>query len=219
MKGLFVKDMKLLFGQKRVLLVLLVQCVFFAVMGVGSFTVTMMGMLLLVLTTGTINYDEADNGYAFLLTLPFTRREYVLEKYLLGVTGGLLGVIVGLVSAWGVAMAGGGQGGMQEPLMTAAAAAFVVCAGLAIILPVQIRFGSERGRTVLYIVPVCIALAGMLIGKMLPSGMRAAVKNALRYLDQNVSVWRAAGGIFALCLLLLIISVPIAVRLMEKKEF
>ena len=32
----------------------------------------------------TISYDEFDNGLAFLMTLPVTRKQYVAEKYLLG---------------------------------------------------------------------------------------------------------------------------------------
>ena len=32
-------------------------------------------------TVSTISYDEYDNGYPFLFTLPITRRQYVNEKY------------------------------------------------------------------------------------------------------------------------------------------
>lgn len=39
---------------------------------------TMFGMLF---TVNTISYDEFDHGYLFLFTLPVTRKDYVLEKY------------------------------------------------------------------------------------------------------------------------------------------
>src|SRR5699024_2303107 len=41
-----------------------------------------------VLTLSTISYDDFDNGNAFLFTLPVSRRNYVFEKYFLGLLFG-----------------------------------------------------------------------------------------------------------------------------------
>ena len=43
----------------------------------------------------TISYDEYDNGNAFLFTLPFSRKEYVLSKYVFGGALCLFGSLLG----------------------------------------------------------------------------------------------------------------------------
>ena len=85
MKGLFVKDLKLMMSQKNFLLLILAIVIGMMIftddvifpLGFLSFTVSLF-------TVGTISYDDFDNGNAFLFTLPITRNHYVSEKYFLG---------------------------------------------------------------------------------------------------------------------------------------
>ena len=91
MKGLFVKDLKLMMLQKNFLLLILA-----IVIGMMIFTddvifpLGFLSFIVSLFTVSTISYDDFDNGNAFLFTLPITRNHYVSEKYFLGL---LLGCI------------------------------------------------------------------------------------------------------------------------------
>ena len=96
MSGLLIKDFRLLLQRKQSMVLLLVLAVALNwTMGESnSFIMGYLPLISLIFATGTISYDEFDNGYSFLLTLPITRRQYVLEKYLLCFVTGLIGVVL-----------------------------------------------------------------------------------------------------------------------------
>ena len=50
-------------------------------------------MQLLYKTFLNKQYKTVDNGYAFLMTLPVSYKEYVYEKYLFCIMGGVLPLI------------------------------------------------------------------------------------------------------------------------------
>ena len=88
MKGLLIKDIRLMKSQGAVLLGLLVIVAIFMgfVSDVSpSFVVTYITIFLSIFTATTISYDEFDNCYLFLMTLPITRKKYVNEKYVFGI--------------------------------------------------------------------------------------------------------------------------------------
>ena len=95
MKGLFVKDLKLMMLQKNFLLLILA-----IVIGMMIFTddvVFPLGFLSFIVslfTVSTISYDDFDNRNAFLFTLPITRNNYVIEKYSLGLLFGCIAWIL-----------------------------------------------------------------------------------------------------------------------------
>ena len=82
MKGLLTKDFRILAGQKRYFTIVILIALIFLCSGQPAQIIvgycTMFGMLF---TVNTISYDEFDHGYLFLFTLPVTRKDYVLEKY------------------------------------------------------------------------------------------------------------------------------------------
>jgi len=155
MKGLFVKDLKLMMSQKNFLLLILAIVIGMMIftddvifpLGFLSFTVSLF-------TVSTISYDDFDNGNAFLFTLPITRNHYVSEKYFLGL---LLGCI-----AWVLATI---LGIITTVLKDALPITDLVQSSLmilpimivvqAIMLPFRLKFGGDKGR---------IAMIGVLGG-------------------------------------------------------
>ena len=82
MKGLLVKDFKLIKLQKNFFIVIIAIAIGLAV--INDSPTFMLGFLTFVVsmfTLSTITYDEFDNGNAFLFTLPISRKSYVVEKY------------------------------------------------------------------------------------------------------------------------------------------
>ena len=47
----------------------------------STFLMPYITMMVALFTISTISMDEQNNGYAYLFALPFSRKEYVKEKY------------------------------------------------------------------------------------------------------------------------------------------
>lgn len=150
MRGLLVKDWKMILLQKRFLLLILLICILMIkTMGDSGFIVGYTCIMGMFLALGTLSYDEFDNGYAFLFTLPVLRRTYVLEKYLLCVLTG--------AAMWGIAMGidfilnGGAGEAMEEKLVISAS---LLAANLFVaffMLPIRLKFGAEKSRLVNFV--------------------------------------------------------------------
>ena len=167
MKGLLIKDLCLLRNQKKILPVYLLLAVWFTAMHNDGFGFPFLMMMASLLMVSTISYDEIDHSQTHLFTLPFDRKTYVQEKFVLGgilVAASL--VLAGLCSAVRLLFDRAAPGTDMLPL-----AVFSACAGAAIIavmVPVRIRFGGDQGRIVIYAVFALVALGVVLLTKVLP---------------------------------------------------
>lgn len=86
MKGLLIKDLKLIKNQKSFLVLVAVLCLLFLFRGQSPvYVISYASAMITILTTTTVSYDEMDNGMNFIFTFPVSRKHYVREKYLFGV--------------------------------------------------------------------------------------------------------------------------------------
>lgn len=81
MRGLFIKDYCLL-RQKHMLLIVGLLCIagFFSIIPVLTLFCP---IVLVMFAAGTITSDKEEHGWKALFVFPFSRRQYVLEKYVL----------------------------------------------------------------------------------------------------------------------------------------
>lgn len=209
MKGLLIKDMKLMFGQIMFLIFLPVVGALIVVptgqldMGFGYIT-SISG----VIAVTTINYDFYDNGYPFLFTLPVGRKEYVKEKYVFSVISSVvvmmaIGVILWLLVT--IVHPGSGYGFIEfmGELWNAYMVALMV---ITFLLPVYLEFGAERSR---YFIVIAF---GILIAVMVGAGMDESLKGFL-----EIGVKRIV--FFILGAALLAGSYMVSCNIMEQKEF
>ena len=167
MKGLLIKDFCLLRNQKRLLPIFALLAVWFTVLHTDGFAFPFLGMMSTILTASTISYDELDRCQTALFTLPFERRTYVAEKYVLGaillvaamVLGGLCTAVRQLVAH---------DVELQSIGLTLALTLCVCAVALGAIVPLRIRFGGDQGRIVLYMVFALVALAVVGVTRLLP---------------------------------------------------
>ena len=96
MAGLFEKDIRLLLRRKQTL-VLFSSCCRNRIYTGGNIYTRIFTILGMMLTISTISYDEIDNGYTFLMTLPIDTKTYVKEKYLLCLSGTFISWIFAVV--------------------------------------------------------------------------------------------------------------------------
>ncbi len=153
MKGLLIKDFKLLKGQKQFFAaVLIVMTVFLMTSTSPSFVIIYITVMMGMLTLTTISYDEHENGMGYLFTLPVSRKGYVREKYLFGImtTLPVLAVVSAIaflvsgirhidfsVEEWGGAIMG---------------SMLIVTMMLSLLIPIELKFGAERSRIAMTLV-------------------------------------------------------------------
>ena len=222
MKGLLIKDFKLLKNQKNFFILVFVMAVFLTITnGAGSspatFVLPYVGFVCSFFVLSTISYDEYDNGNAFLFTLPFDRKIYVAEKYIFGVVTGGAGLllILAFILIYTDGMTGAEQTG--ETLFTAGVSAALLLFFLAVMIPFQLKFGPEKGRIAMIIVFLGIFAAVYGLAKVVNVG-----NMDLSGLIQTADAMGPAGValvFLAVSLLVLAASMTISIRIMEKQEF
>lgn len=218
MKGLFVKDFRLLMLQKSFLLLILAIAV-----GMMAFTddvvfpVVFLTFVVSVFTVSTISYDDLDNGNAFLFTLPVTRNDYVIEKYALGLLSGGM--------AWIFATAAGmltavwkGSATVTDFMLSSLFLFSLMIIVQAVMFPFQLKFGSDTGRIAMIGTFGALAVIALAIVK----GARAVFNiDLVHILDHLPAVSMGMLVIIAviIALLLLFLSLKISLSVMNRKEF
>ena len=218
MKGLLVKDFRLMKGQKNFLVLLFIMIAFVFISGMdASFFMGYLPFLLMIAAMSTITYDEFDRGYSFLFTLPVSRRGYVKEKYVFGLLfcGGIwiLSVLISLIYVWITK-----EIPIDDALMVNYAVSIIlVLVFMGISIPVQLKYGNEKGRLAVVAIGVggfAVIVGGIQLGKVFDIEMTAALQRVEKMGAGTVSV---IGCIVSV--ILIVISYKISVRIMEKKEF
>lgn len=217
MLGLMVKDIRLLFGQKRFFLAVILLSVVFVLSGQDPmFVVGYSTMLCAFFTVSTINYDEFNHGFSFLFTLPISRRGYVVEKYLYGLLVGGTAWLATTVLGMGYNFARDTSFAMTEWLGASVATLLMLGIFLCVMLPVQLKFGVEKGRTALFMIMIVIFGGAAVIAKI--GGVAPALQEKLQWI---MEIEISTGILIALLAFLLVaaFSIAISIHIVEKKQF
>lgn len=146
MKGLLIKDFKLLKGQKNFFMTITAISIIMIIVSPGtSFPIGFLGFVGALFSLSSISYDEFDNGNAFLFSLPITRKDYVLEKYIFGLISGIMFLLLGTVISL-VVIGITKTGSFNEIFLTAGSLFPTILLILSIMLPFILKFGGEKGR-------------------------------------------------------------------------
>ncbi len=212
MKGLILKDICNQLGQlKAFAMMLVIFIVCFATSSEGTLII-MCAVYATVMVISNLAMDESCQWEIFALTMPVTRRQLVLAKYIVAIFYALLGIVVGTVATLAIRLFGirSGEATLWELLQISLIGIVIAAIFIALLLPVDFKYGVQKGRLLLFGVAAFIGGGGVLL-----SGKE-------EMLDSFFSRFSGtAGGLFfgALTLLLLLISFTISSRIMEKKEF
>lgn len=215
MKGLLIKDLLLLKNQQRFFLLFFLMSAGMLLADFNSvFVINYVTMIFSLFTLSSISYDEFDNGYAFLFTLPITRNQYAAEKYVFGlVTGGFAWIMVTIFAV--VMNFIRGRAGTVELVGTAFLYLFISLLFLAVVVPVQLKFGAEKGRIVLICIIGAIFAAGFVM-------IRTAKTLQLDFLSTaaaSISPGLVVAAVPLICLAAVFASYLISVKIMKKKQF
>ncbi len=216
MLGLIEKDLRLTLKRKQTLMVFFVMALIMGLSMDGSFIIGYLTMFASIVAIGTISYDEFDNGFSFLMTLPFGRKTYVREKYLFSLMLAAIAWCFGIILCC-VENAIRQNGAIRaDELPKLFAFIPLMYLSAAIMIPLQLKFGSEKSRIVLFI--IFGILAALLFGGARTSVGTKILGRLVEVLDQMSSAVVLA-VIVAVCMLLAGGSYYCSIKIMEKKEF
>lgn len=221
MTGLLKKDLSLTMVNKKLFMIIPFVALMLLVMGNGdnvSFVMGYLAVMFGILVLTTISYDEMDHSDTFLLTLPVSRELYVREKYVFALLTSFGGWLLSLFFTGAYQMiAGSGIADWASWLGGSAAFLPPVFLLLAIIIPVQLKFGADNGRIVMVGVVVVLMVGIMGISKFL-EGNGIDIGSILnRFLVDN-TVFTIIMAVLAAALALMA-SLAVSIGIMRKKQF
>lgn len=220
MKGLLIKDYKTILHNKKMFIILLVvQLLALQNYDNYSFLIGYNVMIFVLLVLNTISLDEYYKSFPFLMTLPVQRKTYVTEKYILMLGFSFLGAVLSaaLVILLHREM-------MRELLLEGILIYLILALFQLLMLPVQLKFGGEKGRIVLIGLLASGTVIATSLNTILPNafGMQGMFGNLIRNIFTGFLSLPA--GMMALIVLLifaacLAVSYCISLQTIRKREF
>lgn len=218
MKGLLIKDIKLMKNQKNFFIVIATMAVVFGyMMDTGSFIVGYGTFIISLFVISTISYDEFNNGFTFLFTLPVSRNDYVKEKYLFAFCLSGIACLSATLLSILFEMVKGNELLILESLLSSMAVFMTALVLVNIIIPVQLKFGQNKGNMAVILVVGATFVIGYLVVKVL-AFINIDIASVINWLSQLGLTGLILIGI-AIVAIVVIISCQISCRIMLNKEF
>ena len=203
MTGLIIKDLLNLKKQGKIYLLLVV---FYFAMGLVNENTSMftsrMTMVAVLIPLTAMAYDERSKWDRYALTMPISRKNMVMSRYLLG----LIFLIVAFVLSMLV--------NMVISNMKTAENTLVVLGGfstglmlMSVIFPLLFKFGVEKGRIFMMIVIFIPVAALMMISKLGISMPDEEIIKSVIYLSPIIGA------------VIFLISIYVSLWIYKKKEF
>lgn len=166
LKGLIIKDLLQLKSYKKTLIMFIM---IFLITSLTQENVEDVSMLIIMLTLGfgmfsiaTFNYDEQAKADRYILTLPLTKKDIVLSKYILVICSTIVGAILGMIASFVIIFAMSKEMVNIKDMISLGLGGIL---GIGIVEAIQIpciyKWGAERGRIQLLIV---VAIITLLVG-------------------------------------------------------
>ena len=177
-----------------------------------------------MLTLTTISYDEMNGGMLFLLSLPANRKTYVKEKYVFAILNLVVAATFAFVFGYVASIVKKTDVALGDFAASILIVVFAMGMALALAIPVDLKYGAEKGRML-----VIGVMAGFLV--IVVAGYKALAKalhidvveeltKLLSSIESKVLLAVTVVGVPLVALLLVLFcSYLISNRIMKKKEF
>jgi len=201
MKGLILKDLLILKKQAKIYVIMII---FFSINALAtrnfSFLAGMVCMFCAMMPVTALSYDERANWDKYALSMPVSRKDMILSKYLLGIitTGiGLITLILFQITLFKVT---------KENILITFIIFGISILFLSVLLPIFFKFGVEKGRIVMLLIFFTPPLIGVGISKL---GLPGPGANDLKLLLYSFPF---------IILITLGLSIYLSLRIYAKKE-
>lgn len=196
MNGLLIKDFLVITKQLKLFLLVIPVMAIIGGASIASIAVLIGAMLPMI----AIAYDEQSKWHELAIMMPYSKKEMILSKYLLGYFGIASTAIIFIVTQ--LVLSSIKQSNISDSLFPFY---FAICSGLfliAINTPILLKFGAQKGRLVF------IAFMGIVAAS--ESIIRNLSTESLRYLPNMFPLL-----LFLLALIMNIISILISVHMKQ----
>lgn len=205
-------------NQKMFFIVIAIMAVVFGyMMDTGSFIVGYGTFIISLFVISTISYDEFNNGFTFLFTLPVSRNDYVKEKYLFAFCLSGIACLVATLLSILFEMLKGNELLILESLLSSMAVLMAALVLVMIIIPVQLKFGQNKGNIAVVLVVGIAFVIGYLIIKLFEF-LNVDIANIINWFSQ-LGVTGTVLIAMVIVAIIGIVSYQISSRIMLKKEF
>ena len=221
-KGLLKKDLYNLASYKTTLIVIVLFCGI-AIIGTDAlyWGSTVIGIIVGMISLSTFSYDEISKSNKYILTLPVTRKEIVLEKYILAIGATILGGLLGFI----VTLLVGNVMNYLRPddfidvnietlLSTSIGRMFGISLIQSIQIPSIFKWGAEKGRIQMFIVLFVLVITGAFAGFLLK---QAGLSVDIEKLESILNNFGLVALVLLSCLMYFI-SYKISYKIYKNKE-
>lgn len=216
-KGLITKDLLQLKSYRKSLVIFIL---IFVVTGIEQGIEEMGGYISIMLTLAfgmfsiaTFSYDEQAKADRYIMTLPLTREEIVLSKYVLIMLSTIVGAILGIIVSSAIVYLNlKSLPDIQELISMAIGGIFGIGIVEAIQVPCIYKLGAERGRVQIFIV---IAIIAFILGGIFFLGEKMSINLPV---DLNLINQFMPMILVVVTLLMYYISYRISCNIYSKKE-
>ena len=221
-KGLLKKDLYNLASYKTTLIIVVLFCGI-AIIGTDAICwgSVVIGIIVGMISLSTFSYDEMSKSNKYILTLPVTRKEIVLEKYVLAIGATILGGILGFI----VTLLVGNVMNYLRPdnlidinietlLATSVGGMFGISLIQSIQIPSIFKWGAEKGRIQMFIVLFVLVIIGAIAGFLLK---QAGLSVDIEKLENILNNFGLVALILLSCLMYFI-SYKISYKIYKNKE-
>ena len=213
---------------------ILFMAVCFAV-GVGN-TASLLGFTFMMgmfnLTNSSSNYDERNDWAAFRLTMPVSRRDVVLGRYLFVLTGAL--IVSGLVAAAAVALSMLGEASLlpeavanvvriDKDAMQAGAMTLAYCGAMGFVIasvamPVFFKFGQTKATQWLPIIMMFLGVAPVMAGGFMGEEAIVPMQQALSFAETPEGLTSFTVGALIFGAVCYAVSALVSLRVYKARE-
>ena len=217
-KGLITKDILQLKSYKKTLIIFIMVFAFTSISvqdGVENMLVIMLTLGFGMFSMASFNYDEFNKADRYILTLPLTKKEVVLSKYILVICSTVMGSIIGIMLSYIVMFAMNKQMPNIEEIISVGLGGIL---GIGLIEAIQIpcvyKWGAEKRRIQMVIVTAIVAL---LAGGIIFIGEKANIQLPTNNILNIVNTFLPL--IFlGLTIIIYYMSYKVAYKIYDKKE-
>ena len=220
MKGLLIKDFQLAFLNIKMLVALCIVSIFLTSSSTGSaaFVISYVTIIFFMFVLTSISYDELDHSISFLFTLPISRKTYVLEKYVFSLVCGMIGLVFSSVICVVIGRVKNMDLVGPDFIPVALSIYLMLLFIVALMLPIQLKFGGDNGRIALFLVFGIIVVA-VYIGSKILERFHIYEADIINFINLILTANTALiiSGFILLVLAALGISYGISLRIMNRR--
>lgn len=223
MKGLIKKDLLNLSSYKVSIFITVILCSL-AIAGLESATFVPMIICAIIgmIALSTFNYDEVSKSEKYVLSLPVTRKEIVISKYIIAVLGAVVGAIIGVIlTILEVEILNYFRPNnliefdYDNLLITSLSGLFGIALIQAIQIPSIYKWGAEKGRIQMFVLIFLIILITAGIGFLITkTGLNINMQEIKKFLNTF-----APYILISLIIIIYTISYKISSKIFIKKDY